>query len=79
MKESMFDVLSDEFGHVDFRRSGGMSKSKQVLTFVKALHKKAQQRDDSVFTLQVLFVTQNASLGLCSQFRFFFSFSSPFI
>lgn len=30
MKESLYDVFSDEFGHVDFRRSGGMSKSKQV-------------------------------------------------
>ncbi len=30
MKESLFDIFSDEFGHVDFRRSRGLSKSKQV-------------------------------------------------
>ena len=30
MKESLFDVFCDEHGHKDFRRSGGMTKSKRV-------------------------------------------------
>ncbi len=30
MKESLYDLFSDDHGHIDFRRTSGMSKSKQV-------------------------------------------------
>jgi hypothetical protein len=30
MKESLYDVLADESGQIDFKRASGMSKSKQV-------------------------------------------------
>lgn len=39
MKESLYDVFTDEHGHLDFRRGSGMSKSKQTSVFMKALHK----------------------------------------
>jgi DNA helicase MCM8 len=35
MKESLYDLFSDEHGHVDFRRTSGMSKPKQVSRFAK--------------------------------------------
>eukprot|EP00002_Diphylleia_rotans_P024947 TRINITY_DN4927_c0_g1_i6.p1 TRINITY_DN4927_c0_g1~~TRINITY_DN4927_c0_g1_i6.p1 ORF type:complete len:712 (-),score=116.81 TRINITY_DN4927_c0_g1_i6:41-2176(-) len=34
MKESLIDTLSDDMGHVDFKRSTGMSKRKLMMTFV---------------------------------------------
>jgi len=53
MKESLYDVLSDELGHVDFRRSKGMSKAKQTSEYMKALHRLSERRQTSIFTVQV--------------------------
>ncbi len=67
MKESLYDVFSDEFGKVDFRRggAGGMSKSKQIQAFVKILHSKSSQRRDSVYTIQELHkIATDAKLGV---------------
>jgi len=54
MKESMYDMLSDQFGRVDFTRTSGLSKSKQVTMFMKALHRIAKQKQSSIFTIQEL-------------------------
>jgi DNA helicase MCM8 len=54
MKESMFDVLADEHGQVDFSRSTGVSKSKQAQVFCKALHRAAEQRENALFTVAEL-------------------------
>jgi DNA helicase MCM8 len=54
MKESLFERFEDEFGNIDFRRSSGMSKTKQVNSFVAQLQKLADQKSSAVFTLQEL-------------------------
>lgn len=54
MKESMRDVFADEFGQIDFRRGRGVSKTKQVTLFMKALHTKARQRESAIFSTQEL-------------------------
>jgi DNA helicase MCM8 len=56
MKESLFERMEDEFGNIDFRRTSGMSKSKEVSRFVAALHKNALEKNDSVFTAQEMYI-----------------------
>eukprot|EP00808_Paulinella_micropora_P017463 g80983.t1 len=63
IKESMFDTFSDEFGHVDFNRTRGLSKSKQVQVFVKALHRQAIRRGSNIFTIDEM-RTIGQALGL---------------
>lgn len=53
MKESLFEVLSDEMGMVDFQRTTGMSKTKQVKLFVAALTKEAERRSNALFSMRV--------------------------
>lgn len=53
MKESLFEVLSDEMGMVDFQRTTGMSKTKQVKLFVAALMKEAERRSNALFSVRV--------------------------
>ena len=57
MKESLYDVFSDEHGHVDFRRATGLSKSKQVALFVKVLHQKSRSKKSSQFSSMELYDT----------------------
>eukprot|EP00457_Paulinella_chromatophora_P001820 gb/GEZN01001822.1/.p1 GENE.gb/GEZN01001822.1/~~gb/GEZN01001822.1/.p1 ORF type:complete len:773 (+),score=94.11 gb/GEZN01001822.1/:218-2536(+) len=65
IKESMFDIFSDEFGHVDFNRSKGLSKSKQVTVFYKELNLRAQRRGSSIFTIQEMRdIGKNIGLGV---------------
>ncbi|CBK20375.2 uncharacterized protein [Blastocystis hominis] len=52
MKESLFEVLSDEMGMVDFQRTTGMSKTKQVKLFVAALTKEAERRSNALFSVR---------------------------
>jgi DNA helicase MCM8 len=54
MKESLYDIFTDELGQVDFSRSTGMSKSKQVSSFVKALHHHASRQESALFTTRQL-------------------------
>ena len=53
MKESLYEVLSDEMGCVDFQRTSGMSKAKQVKTFIAALTKEAERRSSALFSVRV--------------------------
>lgn len=50
MKESLYDVLADQFGQVAFDRVTGMSKSKQTRAFVKACHQVAERDGNDIFT-----------------------------
>ena len=56
MKESLYEVLSDGMGYVDFQRTSGMSKGKQVKAFIAALTKEAERRSSALFSVRV-FVT----------------------
>jgi len=65
MKESLYDVFSDELGHIDFRRSRGVSKSKQVQVFLKALHKAAERRQSALFTTKEMYdIAKEINLGV---------------
>jgi len=65
MRESLYDLFSDEFGHVDFTRAGGLSKSKQVSVFMKALHRKAESKQSSTFNIKELYkIAQDIHLGV---------------
>lgn len=56
MQESMKHVLEDEAGQIDYRRSAsGMSKSKQATTYIKALHRRALQKQSNEFTGKELY------------------------
>ena len=50
-KESLFESCMDEFGCIDFTRTSGMSKSKQVKTFVALLNKVAVRKGSVMFTV----------------------------
>jgi DNA helicase MCM8 len=53
MKESLFDKLTDENGHVDFGRSGGMSQQKEAKRFLSFLQRKSAAEEKSLFTIAV--------------------------
>lgn len=55
MTESLYDVFSDEFGVVDFRRNRGMSQGKKVKLFVKALNQEAKKKQSCMFTMQEMY------------------------
>ncbi|KAH8937600.1 hypothetical protein BDL97_16G036800 [Sphagnum fallax] len=55
MKESLFDKLTDENGHVDFGRSGGMSQQKEAKRFLSFLQRKSAAEEKSLFTIAELF------------------------
>lgn len=56
MKESLYEVLSDEMGYVDFQRTSGMSKSKQVKAFIAALTREAERRSNALFSIRVGYI-----------------------
>lgn len=62
MKESLYDVMADELGHVDFKRSKGISKAKQTSAFMKQLHRLSEQRQNAVFTFQVSQAVRRSAL-----------------
>ena len=53
MKESLFDKLVDENGHVDVARSGGMSQQKEGKRFLSVLQRKANAEEKSLFSIAV--------------------------
>lgn len=55
MQQSLYDLLSDDQGVVDSKRSRGTSKSAQMSKFVGLLANLAQQRSSDVFTYSELF------------------------
>ena len=56
MKESLYEVLSDEMGYVDFQRTSGMSKSKQVKAFIAALTREEERRSNALFSVRVGYI-----------------------
>jgi len=54
MKESLFDRFENEFGNLDFRRSSGMSMTKEVGRFLVQLQKISSSEIKSIFTYQEL-------------------------
>jgi len=54
MKESLFDVFSDDAGCVDLRRTTGLSRAKQANFFIAALRRIANAEGRNVFTIQEL-------------------------
>jgi len=51
MRSSLFDALTDEFGNIDYSRSSGMSRSKQVKLLVAALNKAAERKGSALFSV----------------------------
>ena len=54
MRESLLDACTDDFGIVDFGMAGGMSKAKQIKTFMSALNRSCRERGTAVFTTDEL-------------------------
>lgn len=50
MKESLYDVCTDELGMVDFARTTGMSRSKQLKQLVQALKKRSRAKGSASFS-----------------------------
>lgn len=55
MKESLCELFSDEHGMIDLTRGSGMSKSKQVKSFMKFMNFQSKRCGTSVFTTQELY------------------------
>ena len=53
MKVSLFQSFEDEYGCVDFRKAGGMSHTKEIRRFVRALQHQAVQKGSKSFGLEV--------------------------
>ncbi|XP_074349336.1 putative DNA helicase MCM8 isoform X1 [Apium graveolens] len=53
MKESLYDKYVDEYGVVDFARSGGMSQQKEGKRFLSALNKQSELQQKDCFTISV--------------------------
>ncbi|CAH1452171.1 unnamed protein product [Lactuca virosa] len=49
MKESLYDKYVDEHGHVDFTRSGGMSRQKVTKRFLSELNKQSELEQKDCF------------------------------
>eukprot|EP01097_Dermamoeba_algensis_P009000 TRINITY_DN6200_c0_g1_i1.p1 TRINITY_DN6200_c0_g1~~TRINITY_DN6200_c0_g1_i1.p1 ORF type:complete len:798 (-),score=180.44 TRINITY_DN6200_c0_g1_i1:52-2406(-) len=65
MKESLFDALEDNHGNLDFRRTTGMSKSKQSNAFLNHLNKVSDREAQNVFTQQELYkISQDIGLKI---------------
>ncbi|KAK8791041.1 hypothetical protein WA158_005672 [Blastocystis sp. Blastoise] len=54
MKESLFDVVSDDMGFMNFEKTTGMSKSKIVKSFIAILTREAQMKGSNLFTIRDL-------------------------
>jgi DNA helicase MCM8 len=55
MKESLYDVLTDEYGQVDFRRNTGTSIKKESLLFVEDITRISNTDDVSIFSRDELY------------------------
>jgi DNA helicase MCM8 len=55
MKESLYDVLTDEFGQLDFRRTNGSTKSKEANVYLSELSKVATRKSSPLFTYNELY------------------------
>src|SRR5690554_5557058 len=55
MKESLYERFEDELGNIDFRRSSGMSKTKEVGRFMTELQRVSERSLNSVFSIQQLY------------------------
>ena len=53
MKESLFEVLADDMGCVDFERSTGSSKNKVVKKLVSLLNREAERKSSAFFSIAV--------------------------
>ena len=53
MKESLYEVLADDMGYVDFQRNTGNSRSKQTKQFIAALTREAERRSSALFSIRV--------------------------
>lgn len=54
VRETLFDAFEDQYGNIDFRRSTGMSKSKESTRFISKLQQITEKTLNSVFTIQQL-------------------------
>lgn len=63
MQECLLDTYITEDGNLDFGRSGGMSLSKKVKTYVARLMKAAERRNTSLFSFEDLLEVAD-SMGL---------------
>ncbi|KAI3791724.1 hypothetical protein L2E82_05586 [Cichorium intybus] len=55
MKESLYDKYVDEHGHVDFGRSGGMSRQKEAKRFLSALNRQSEKEQKDCFSEKEIF------------------------
>ncbi|KAL0485651.1 DNA helicase MCM [Acrasis kona] len=55
MQESMYDILTDEFGQVDFRRNAGSTKGRDVNRFIDDLTRRGNHEGRSTFSKAELF------------------------
>lgn len=74
MKESLFDVATDEFGMVDFSRSSGMSRSKLIKVFISAMNKASEVRQSALFTVTDLMQMADSLRGLREDIGNFYDF-----
>lgn len=56
MKESLFEVLADNMGFVDFERTAGTSKNKQVKMLVSVLNREAERKSSAFFSITVVMI-----------------------
>jgi DNA helicase MCM8 len=59
MKDSLYDILTDESGQLDFKRNHGTSKSKNENAFITELTKHSEKNGNSIFTFQELLTFSN--------------------
>lgn len=55
MKESLYDILTDEKGQIDFRRNSGSTKSKDSNQFLSELNRFAIKKGSSIFSVQEMY------------------------
>lgn len=53
MKESLFEVLADDMGYVDFERTSGSSKNKLIKSLVSCLNQEAERKSSAYFSVAV--------------------------
>jgi DNA helicase MCM8 len=64
MTESMYDILTDEYGQLDFRRNTGMSKSIKANEFIEYLTRKADRSGTSIFKKSELYQIYKTELSM---------------
>jgi DNA helicase MCM8 len=74
MKQSLLETFEDEFGNIDFRKSTGMSKSKEIKRFIQKLQKLSEQNCKSLWnTDELQQIAQEINLNYGSSFTDFLS------